>query len=443
MQDWANKGMLLDITNLVTMYNPVEYCMIEDRMDEEQIQEFRINGKYYALPTYSMAQGLVYNKDLFDECGFYIAAEKDSATGNIFVSKTNPQKSVGPDGIPDTYDDGLPVTYEEFYELCEEMASTGVTPMAFANVERDFYMGGLFDALVANDSGAYLAETNYTMSAWTEMDLVSHFKDGTPVLEKGMIVPEIGYEAFRQVEKYNALKFMEVLRGSGSHSFYYSPSNYFWSDAQKDFIINPFIQGKYSSAMLVDGVCWHEEAKENFETTKNCYGVEEKEFSFGWMPLPRSSRDKMGEPNVYLETTKGACFIKSTVSEVEQVLAKEFIRFFYTDREMTNFTKETEAPWAMWYGSDSMKKVFQEMSFFGQSLWDFRQNASVVYARESVVGNYTLAATCGGGRYSARVGGTEYKNPIQAILTGKVNAEDYFDGMYQYNRQVWNNIEWS
>ena len=70
LQDWISQGLALDITEIVTKYNPSEYCMIQDRMDDAQIQSVSVDGKYFALPTYSMAQGLVYNKALFDECAF-------------------------------------------------------------------------------------------------------------------------------------------------------------------------------------------------------------------------------------------------------------------------------------------------------------------------------------------------------------------------------------
>ncbi len=432
LQDWISQGLALDITEIVTKYNPSEYCMIQDRMDDAQIQSVSVDGKYFALPTYSMAQGLVYNKALFDEYGFYIAQ-----SGKEIIGKKGGVKSAGPDGITGTSDDGLPVTYEEFYMLCEFMVSVAVTPIGFAGEQKDFYLGGLFDALIANDSGSYVTEWNYSMKSEMSLDLVSTMNNGIPVVEKVTVAPAIGYEAFREVGKYQALKFMETLKNDGAYSFYNSFGSFI--DAQKHFVIGQYQANKYPVAMLADGVYWYQEAAEIFEIAKVLYNVEEKDFAFGWMPLPRSSADKAGEQNVYLEGTDAVCFIKSSVDEVQQEIAKEFLRFLYTEKEMKYFTETTNAPWAMWYGFGGMEKSLEKMSSFGRSVWEFRQNACVVYTRDTVLGNYTMAATCEDGRYSARIGGTEYKNPIQAIFNGKVSAEDYFNGMYQYNRQLWNN----
>ena len=93
---------------------------------EEQQSFLQKNGKYYALPHYSVYQGLMYNIDLFEKKGLYFAKETDNGNDGFVVK--GEEKSCGPDGVYGTSDDGLPSSYEEFFKLCDYMVQRGVTP---------------------------------------------------------------------------------------------------------------------------------------------------------------------------------------------------------------------------------------------------------------------------------------------------------------------------
>ena len=50
------------------------------------------------------------------------------STDGSYIKPGEGTKANGPDGKPNTYDDGLPATFAEFYALCDYMTTVGVTP---------------------------------------------------------------------------------------------------------------------------------------------------------------------------------------------------------------------------------------------------------------------------------------------------------------------------
>ena len=97
---WRQSGALEDLTGIVTATSKYDNKTIKSKMSEKQISYFggltseNAEEKYYAVPHYKGAMALIYNVEIFDEYGFYIS---DSETTSL-ISKTNPNKSKGPDG---------------------------------------------------------------------------------------------------------------------------------------------------------------------------------------------------------------------------------------------------------------------------------------------------------------------------------------------------------
>ena len=118
------EGLLLDITDMVqeklTKYG--ETRSIEDKMTQVQKDYFKTSeGKYYGLPHYEGVYGLTYDADLFDAQSWYFDAD-----GNIGKKSTDSGLGYGPNGktgvengVDYSKDDGLPATYEQFFNLCK------------------------------------------------------------------------------------------------------------------------------------------------------------------------------------------------------------------------------------------------------------------------------------------------------------------------------------
>lgn len=121
--DYVKAGLCLDITDIVTEQNlPGEEKTIADKMTESQQKFFTVDGKIYGVPHYSGGMGIAYNVDFFDDNALYFKKDWKDTPEDPFTSRTASDVSEGPDGKPSTYNDGLPVTYEEFYVLCDYIA---------------------------------------------------------------------------------------------------------------------------------------------------------------------------------------------------------------------------------------------------------------------------------------------------------------------------------
>ncbi|MBQ3572178.1 MAG: hypothetical protein IJA15_05070, partial [Clostridia bacterium] len=305
-----NEGAFADITNAVVGFNPYESGKnIESKMTEEQksYYGYQKDGKtiYYGIPHYSGAFGLIYDIDLFDEKGFYFkdGYNTSSALEEHFIYAPSDKKSAGPDGEYNTSDDGLPVTYKEFLDLCEYIAGVNVTPICWSGANYAGYLTMLYNQLVMNDAGLEESLLTYTMKGTTsQLGTVNSdgefIKDSTPTT----ITPETAYELYRHESKYTALKFLKALIETEKfHNDTAFTNTHEQTTAQDDFLWSGKDNMTTPMAMLADGVWWQAEANETFkamETQVTAWG--KKNRNFGWMPLPKSAYKD--QKNVYFDT---------------------------------------------------------------------------------------------------------------------------------------------
>ena len=198
----VNEGEgLEDITSTVTDVN-VDGKTVLSKLTEQQKDFFGIKddsgvAHYYGLPHYNGTSGIIYDKDLFDKKDYYIA---DDQSEGFLIATKNQKKSAGPDGEYKTDDDGLPATYDEFFALMDEIAVDDI-PLSWAGSPYyAYYVGHLFDALVADYEGREKMTYNYTFTGTENLVKVNAEgepvlnADGTPVLEEVAITKNTGYE---------------------------------------------------------------------------------------------------------------------------------------------------------------------------------------------------------------------------------------------------------
>ena len=161
--DLIASGQVLDISDIVTeslseMTDGAETGTIEEKLSEQHKEALTaIDGKYYVLPHYETYTGLVYDVDLFDEYGYYFS-EKGGFTS---VAE---DKTVGPDGVRGTKDDGLPSSYEEMYALMDQMVADGVTPFTWVG-QFENYTNDLFAGLQVAYAGKEEFMLNFTLDS--------------------------------------------------------------------------------------------------------------------------------------------------------------------------------------------------------------------------------------------------------------------------------------
>ncbi len=399
-------GAFADITKYVTGKNPYETSKtIESKMFAQDkgyygIAEDDGTTHYYALPHYVASMGVVYNKKVFDEKGYYFVDGYESKTGEAkFIIDDSDTKSAGPDGVKGTSDDGLPVTYDDYYELCKYIRANGNVPFTHLGKNSFNYLTELAAVTGSQAEGATMDRVSYTMDGEIEAvkfndDLTDVLYDanGLPQTEKVIVHPDKvndkydGYEVQRSVGKYYGMDFLHSLISHSDVSkndawLYVVASNesYSHTDAQKNFINSTFnrLPGKagrdrnVNIAMLIDGNWWENEAA---DAVNNLAENERTQLDFGWMPLPRPSYSTPYNP-VTVASIQSSCFMRSGLSENIAALAGDFIQYMTTDESLVNFTKTTNSMKSFNYELDS--DSYNSLSKFGQSFWDYAHNSTV------------------------------------------------------------------
>lgn len=420
---------------------------IASKMTQQQKDFYNYNGHYYGIPHYAGAYGLIYNKDLFDAKGFYLAETPDEDTGNPLVSATNPKKGVGPDGQPGTEDDGLPRTYDEFFTLCEEIDARGVDPICLPGMYKEHHSSQFMDNLVSNNEGAEQMNLNYTFNG-TATDLVVFNADGSIKRENGKIVtesklitPDNAYELSRQKGRYYAFDFMHRLFRNTDYYNEEDATNTSMShtENQQNFLENESL-GKKPSAMLMDGTWWQIEADDVFSYMKeNDEKYAKENRKFGWMPMPHPTEEDAqaaarGErKQVFNDYLCAVSCVKSGLSDGVKKAALEFMKYAYTDEALANFTYTTGATIGMDY-FDAIDR--SKLNYYETSLINYIENADRVY-QVSGTTKYAANKTKFQGTNNIYSSGTAV-HIINGIWDTDLSAEEYFKG----HQISWKGLVW-
>lgn len=420
-------------------------------MNEKQISYFggltseSAEEKYYAVPHYKGAMGIIYNVELFDEYGFYIS---DSETTSL-ISKTNPNKSKGPDGKTGTengvdysMDDGLPATYDEFFYLCGQMLKRGVTPFVLPGTFTDYYVNILYNALQAEYEGLEQMELNLSFKG-EATDLIKlndagtaivKDSDGNPVIERATIDYTNGYDVFRQAGKYYALDFVKKMVGKED---YYNEDGFntafTQTDAQETFLKSgtdmSVSDEKY--AMLVDGSWWEAEANVIFNNmAKKDDKYSKQNRKFGWMPLPKANKAKLEEGNnVFLDYLEASVCVKANLGANKQA-ALDFVQYVCSDGALDKFTDITHA--LKDFNYEVSEETYKNANYFTETLINYNKKSETF----SYYSNSPFYLKNRSDLISTKVNtiGVQPGTPTTILKEGvsAKNGEDYFLKSYSY-----------
>ncbi|MBQ8352580.1 MAG: hypothetical protein IJY34_02165 [Clostridia bacterium] len=399
--------------------------------------------QYYALPDRFGSVGFVYNYDLFEEKGYFFA--KDGTEENPFVADTGMPISLGADGKADTWDDGLPVTYDEFFTLCKYIAKDGNIPVLWGGAEYETYFTWLAGGLAAMQNGYEQTLLSYTLDGKaTNLGVIKN--GGFAQDEQATIITqENGYELARSAGNYHALSFIEEL--TEKKNGYYGNLTFTeefvksQSSARKVFVEG--LDGEREIAMLMDGSWWqgaYEYATQdtNEENTDGEASGEPlpKSTRFGWMPLPKASEDTPIE-NTTLDCLRSSAFIKANVEEWKLPLAQAFLRFVYTDDALKTYEQLTGTQKAVAYGESGVEAP--QGTSFAQSLAEHRKAAHTVYPyfmAEGLEESERFFAPCEIWRAAFQLSAAQ-QYPVSAFVKNNTSVVDYFNGMYKYRKGNW------
>lgn len=439
-QWWARNGKMLDLTEYVNedLAEFGEEESIADKMDEAHLNALTIDGKIYALPFWESSYCMVYNATLFDEEGWYIAADGS-------FTDANGKLGTGPDGKEGTYDDGMPATYEQFYALLDEIKKDNCTPLQFPGASQEYFTW-LMAEMAADNMGYDQYMLNYNFSGTAEVVKTDTINWDTMEFETETveITKDNAYELSRQPGIVYATKFAEtVLQDTTNYDVNKSLSGSFKiTQSQLEFVRNPTVSSQKNVAIMVDGFWWENEAVASFKETYGTNATKyDADMEYKVMPLPKATQEDVGSENVVVAALDTYCFIKSNIAPEKIDVATKFLQFVHTDAQMAEFTQMTSLTKPYDYEVDT-----EGLTSFAQSMIEMMQNSRVALPMDT---NELYTYSPADFRL-VRLMRTKYAadkdegEGIATILTTKANgeyqysAQDYFEGIVNWRK----NYQW-
>ncbi len=438
-------NQIVDISDIVTgslseISDGAETGSIEDKLAPEFKESLTaVNGNYYCVPHYEVYTGLVYDVDLFDEYGYYFS------TSGSFTSVAE-EKTVGPDGVKGTKDDGLPSSYEELYTLMDQMVADGVVPFTWVGSAEN-YVNDLFAGLQVAYAGKDEFMLNVTFDSSktnTQATIIESIEGGTPVEKKVTITDENGYLMTQQAGKYYAMELMEKIMSNDSYHTKLDKSTSHL-DTQEKFILSNLKAGEKPIAMMIEGSYWYNEATEALKRSVNTYKEQAENRRFGWMPLPVQYKGSVTEGNgkklTVLETLNSVAFINAKFKDDPAIMdvAKKFLQFCYTDESLVEFSVTTGLPKCVNYTMPEDKLALID-NYFQQDIMNTKMIADVVYPYSNnpiyVNDQNQFMFNQGSPLWGATYNGRTSTNYYTAFKSG-VTAADYFFASAM-TQETWN-----
>lgn len=453
--NYVGSEKFANITDLVTtpLTEHGETKTIEDKMSADVKNFFNVDGKYYAIPFTEAYYGVQYDIDMFKRYKFYLKGDQNGRAYQedgkyVFAILNTDVKSYGPngktgviDGVDYSVDDGLPATYEEFYALCAKMKSNNpsITPFLWSGFSG--YAEMLLTSLYADYEGVDNIKLNFSISG-TADNIVDRIEDGMAVLKSVDIKPNNGATLYKQAGRYYALEFLyNIITNGYVSSLSFSPSESH-TMAQSDFIYGSYkeVQNKERIAMLVEGSWWNNEAKDVFTSMATLRGDEalQQNRNFGYMPLPKVSKDQIGEDQTRLLQNDTAIFINGNIQSNEKLqLCKDFVRYVCSDKWLINFNVTTNS--SLLYNYELSDADYNKLSTYGKSLYAFRSSNNLVYPKSKApiyLSNPTYFSANHDFWKSTIPNGT-YNSPVDLFKDNTCSFVDYFNGIYTFRDSAW------
>lgn len=445
------KGELLNIDSVVTGNIESENKTIESKLDLSTQKALKAqDGHYYALPHYQSYDGVVYNRTMFEENGFFLVEDiNDSANDDParldygFVdsrdaSKKNDKsiRTVGPDGVKCTHaddvkcecDDGLPSSVEEFKRLVKYIKYKEIAPFIWMDGSNKSYQLKFTNAVWANLEGYDGVMANFTFdSGVATTKIVTN--TNTMETENIAITKENAYKLYQQESKYYALDLSEFIFKKANR-YYHEDYSEEGESPSNVYIQQKFLEGE--AAMMLEGSYWENELK-----TVGTYPVGAEELDIRMMPLPVQATGSVTEGNgkkaVQIDTLESYAFISKHAAERQGEaitrLAKDFLQFLYTDESLAEFTEKSSAVKNLNYTISGTQKAL--LSPFAQSVYDSKLNDKIVvpisdspifYKNQGEFSMYSTSKL-----WLTKIEGIEEESPYSGLR--KTSAKDYFTNM--------------
>ena len=363
----TNQRKLMDITDILEVENPEDSNKtIISKIDTNLLSYMNRNNRYYAVPFYDCIYGLVYDKDLFRDRGFYLTNDGEQAFDPV-------DYGTGPNGVAGDWDDGLPKTYSQFLKMMDYMVDADVTPFTYSKGVSKEYTTRALVSWWSDYEGYEQTQLNFTFNGTAE-HYIESFTSGNPNITTKEITKRNGYELRKQAGVYNALYFARNILTKKSKYYLTKPSSNY--DAQKVFVTNKYRGGSNKPiGMLFEGTWWENEAKSSFDEVRNQYDPDAT-FNYGVMAIPKVDGTGTGDAT-FTNLNKSFGFINAKTKNAKQ--AKEFFQFLHTDAQLKAFTLETNMTRGLSYSFEESE--LGQLSSYAKDLMQIKQSehTKIVY----------------------------------------------------------------
>lgn len=346
--------------------------------------------KIYGIPYVDTYQGtLTYDADVFEKYGLYYKA--DNTLGG--KKSTGEVLGTGPDGISGTADDGLPRTYDEFFAVCRKMKlECDTTPFTWAG-NWTTYVAQLALAMAFNNMGeeqfSDIMKGEGTLRDYIATDVN---EDGTYVTsEETFTETDCIQKMSHTAAVYNAVDFIyEIIKNDYAKTPEVFTASYSHELAQADFIFGADRLNDFG--FLVDGTWWYNEAEKYIVQWEN-RGHDRKDRNVLYMALPKVNEAEFerlkGTNLVYSDYLTAAC-IKEGLTDMQQLLAETFLRFFCTNESLVEYHTVTSTARGLNYTMDTLE--YEALTPYAKSLYNIHtSNAENGYGTYKVAKGYNAS----------------------------------------------------
>lgn len=384
------------------------------------------NPKFLSLPWFNAVYGLWYDIDLFESEHLYDLPGYKGLDGIEGTEDDN----YGPDGLPDTFDDGLPATWEDMKILLDEMAGRNIVPFTFSGMHtwmRNYFL----DLILMNYEGMDDYALNYSFSG-TDSDF-------------GKIDETNGYLLKQQEGKKAMLLVAEKIAKDGLYSNGSMKTTQTHLQAQIEYLDSATTDMR--GAFLIDGSWWEYEARDTFDRMAKI----NKKFArgtrrFGYFPIPRfigteGLKDQQNTTRYVRDISTYSIVVNANTKVKEEI--EDFLLFAHSQTSLVNFTKTTNLFCSYEY---DMGDDLKSLTPLAQSVYALLrdENTETYYAGVEVLSMNGGTALDGQlslrGRnnaffdqweYLTKVGGDNYNDPIRNMAYDERNAltaDSWFKG---------------
>ncbi len=458
----ASNGWITNINDIMTTKIGDEGKSIADKIPDSIAWNFYldvddstsdIKSGYYGIPSVEAYGGLSFDKDLFDNNGFYFASEETENKWDsqilgsgytYYFTDDATLKSVGSDGVSGTEDDGLPSSLYELIALCEYLENNSIVPFGLAG-DPNFYINYFVEALYVSLLG-YEDATALKSFNTDSVDIVVGYSDEDifpglegvkkPITQSVKIEERYGYYMSSTVEKYYTTAFMKLVEQEGWYHSGAEVASNSATLAQSNFICGLHDAAK-QTAMLIECSYWYNESRidGNFIDYDKLYAKIDPDRELRWMCLPVnistsvSGVDNTVNTGINVESTKGEpttlyipdggyLCVNAKFKDNTEIMGaiKDYLLFRFSDAELSKYS--AKAAYRSMLEYDIKDSDLADSSTYIKSWAKIVKSAKMVYpyGDSDVYRNNSAKLGKQGGSASYLFGGG---------ALGTTNAKDY------------------